>query len=340
MARKTRGIILAAGLGTRLRPLTYFRAKPAVPFLNRPLISYSLEFLRKSQIDEIVVNLHYLPETVKEAVARLGSAKIRFSLEEEILGTAGCLVKVREFLGQDRFVVSNGKTYFEQDLEEVLELHERSGAMVTMVLVPYTPGDPYQPVYLDFDGNVVGFARNRPQHLEAGFSSCHRLAVYTGVQVLEPDVLDWIPSGTSDSVNEIYPELIRQGYHVKGFVSSSYWCECSTLGGYLTNSLEVLRLGNKENLSSVGLPAGCRGAILGDRVQVQSDTVIRNSVMWGDIRLGRDSSFYNVIITEGVHELPSGTHLRNVVVTPLLEGLTNVPGATKVDGRYMFWPLD
>ena len=111
MAGTTRGMILAAGLGTRLRPLTYFRAKAAIPFLNRPLISYSLELLRRAEIAEVMVNLHHLEDTVRVAAAGPGM-RVTFSFEEEILGTAGCLRKVSDFLKEGTFIVANGKTCF------------------------------------------------------------------------------------------------------------------------------------------------------------------------------------------------------------------------------------
>jgi NDP-sugar pyrophosphorylase family protein len=286
-----------------------------------------------------MVNLHHLPNTVREAVAEDAPAGIQFSMEDRILGTAGCLGKVRDFFGRDRFVVSNGKTYFEQDLGMVLDQHDRSGAVVTVVLVPYSPGDPYDPVLLDADSNVVGFARNRHQQVAAESSSYARLGIYTGVQILEPEVLDWIPPGTSDSVNEIYPRLMKEGHSIKGFISDSYWCECSTLERYLTNSLEVLKRQGRVNLSASHLPRGCQGAIVGRGVHVPSDTVVTNSVIWNDTELGPNSSYHGVIITEGVKELPPDTHLRDVVVTPILGGHEVLQTLPTIIDRYALWSI-
>jgi mannose-1-phosphate guanylyltransferase len=231
-------------------------------------------------------------------------------------------------------VVSNGKTYFEQDLKEVIDHHDRSGAIVTMVLVPYRPGDPYNPVFLDSDNNVTGFARNPPKQVD---TSC--LGTYTGVQILEPEVLDWIPPGASDSVNQIYPKLMRKGYAIQGFMSESFWCECSTVERYLCNSLAVLKRRGGENLASTGLPPGCHGAILGDDVLVPSDTVVENSILWNGIKLGRGSSFQGVIITDGVEELPPDTHLQNVVVTPVLEDMRTFQRLPRIGDHYSLWPV-
>jgi len=290
-----------------------------------------MDLLRQCEIEEVMVNLHHLPGTVKAAVSE-ESLKVHFSLESEILGTAGCLYKVRDFLGESRFIVSNGKTYFEQDLREVLEFHEKSGALVTMVLVPYSPGDPYNPVSVDSDGSVLGFARSRPQILD----DSEHLAIYTGIQILEPEILDWIPPGYSDSVNDIYPNLMSRGYPVMGFVSKSYWCECSTPHRYLSNSLALLASRKLDNLCSVELPSGCSGVIAGGSVQVPGDTRVEDSIIWGDIEFGPRSSFRGVIISDDVRELPPDTHLRNVVVTPCRDGFQ---AAAKIGGRYALWPI-
>jgi NDP-sugar pyrophosphorylase family protein len=179
----------------------------------------------------------------------------------------------------------------------------------------------------------VSFARNRAQSLNPRSSIQERLCIYTGVQILEPEVLDWIPPGASDSVNDIYPRLIGRGYPVRGFVSNSYWCECSTPERYLTKSLEVLGLRNKENLSLVELPQGCRGAIVGDNVHVPPDTLVEKSVLWGDIKLGARSSFRGVIITDGVGELPADTHLQDAIVTPIEEGQKEFRTVTTISAR-------
>jgi NDP-sugar pyrophosphorylase family protein len=286
-----------------------------------------------------MVNLHHLPNTVKEVISENFSQNVQFSLEKEILGTAGCLDKVRDFIGKDRLVLANGKTYFEEDLRDVLSQHERSGALVTMVLVPYSEGDPYNPVFVDSERNITGFARNRPQHLEEQSSRVEYLGIYTGVQILESEVLDWIPPGPSDSVNEIYPKLMSQGYPIQAYLSGSFWCESSTLAGYLANSIEVLKVWNKENLSTTELPQGCRGAVIGEGGHVPSDTVVENSVFWEGVRVGRRSSFRNVIITDGVDALSEDTHLRNVVVTPKMDGDEALSTAQMIENRYALWPI-
>src|SRR3954471_5742587 len=134
-----KAMILAAGFGTRLFPLTIDRTKPAIPFLGKPLVGYVAEYIAKFGIDEVVVNLHHQPQSV---IAALGDGSdfgvsIEYTIEEPaILGTAGALDNARAYLDGDTFVIVNGKIITDIDIGAALETHKNSGAMATMVLKP------------------------------------------------------------------------------------------------------------------------------------------------------------------------------------------------------------
>lgn len=326
-------MILAAGLGTRLHPLTEFRAKSAVPFLNRPLIHYSSELLLRSNLGDIVINSHHLPESIREAVQSMTGTgqerpRIVFSHEEEILGTGGAIGKVRDFLSGDTFVVCNGKIYFEQDLNPAIRFHHRQKCLVTLVVVPYLKDDPYTPVFLDSQNNINGFG---PQQNGRPF-------VFTGVHILDPQVLDFIPEGPSDTVDDIYPRLIKEGFRVQGFVSEAYWCECSTPQHYLLKSLEVLGRKGLDNLIESEIDSSCHGVIAAPSVQVGKGSVLRNCILWDGVKVGENCSLSHVIVTEGVI-LGPGTHLEKVIVTPLPEKLEDQSQlGRRVENHYL-WPL-
>jgi NDP-sugar pyrophosphorylase family protein len=341
-------MILAAGLGKRLRPLTYFRAKAAVPLLNRPLLSYSLELFRRVGIKSVMVNLHHLPDSVR-AAAKNAPEEVEFSMEREILGTAGCLRKVSSFLSQGTSIISNGKIYFEEDLKSALAFHKSSGSMVTMVLVPYGRGDPYAPVVMDSRQRIVGFTRvsgvsGTPRDTEldsrrSGVETRESHYIYTGVQIIEPSLLDFIPPGPSDTVNDIYPRLIREGYPIHGFVSGAYWSECSTPSRYLTASLEIFSRRAMSRLSPNTLPTSYTQVICGESVHIPTSTSLRNCVLWNDIELGRHSSFSNVMITDSVRNLPANLHLRDAILTPFREELIDPSGLVEVGEDYLVWPI-
>ena len=313
-------MILAAGLGKRLQPLTLFRAKPAIPFLNRPLISYSLDLLRRAGIEKIVINLHHLPQSIIKSVGSEDDAAdspcVKFSREESILGTGGAIGQVREFFCRDTFIVCNGKIYFEGDLSAALRFHQDSGAAATLVLVPFRPSDPFHPVFLDAEQNITRFG-SKEERNDAGDGY-----VFTGVHILSRHALALIPQGPSDTVRDLYPTLIRKGYPVRGFVSRAFWCECSSPGLYLEKSLQVLRRQGQENLvESDGLQARCRSVVAGPFVEAPESCVLENCVIWDHVRVGPDSSLRNVILSTGV-ELAPETHLQNAVVTPLPEKIS------------------
>ncbi|MEE8348864.1 MAG: NDP-sugar synthase [Acidobacteriota bacterium] len=303
-----KGMILAAGLGTRLYPLTAFRAKPAIPFLNRPLLQYSRDLLIEAHLTDIVINSHHLPSSVREALeseARLDGHRVTFSHEDTILGSAGAIGKVREFLKDDTFVVCNGKVYCEQDLEPVIRFHRDHNNLVTLVLVRHSAEDAYASVMVDDQTNITGF---RPECPGNSF-------VFTGIHVLDPQIFDFIPEGPSKTVDDIYPRLIQEGCRVQAFISEAYWCECSTSRNYLSNSLEVLHRKNLDNLIDSETQSSCDGVISAPSVHLAPSCVLKNTILWDDVTVGEGTTLSDVIITAGV-TLKAHSHLKNSIVTP------------------------
>ena len=330
-----KGMILAAGLGTRLHPLTLLRAKAAVPFLNRPLIHYAWDLLLGAGLQEIMINSHYLPHSIEDAVQGMRiegqNTPILFSHEAEMLGTAGAIGKVRDFFAGDAFVLCSGKIYFEQELDQAIGFHQETESLVTLVLVPKSDKDPYNPVFLDEQNSITGFGP-----MENGVHP-DKPYVFTGVHILDPKILDFIPEGPSETVNDLYPRLIQEGHRVQGFVSTAYWCECSTPKRYLMKSLEILRKRGLDNLMEGEASPLCQGVVAPRSVQIDGTSVVKNSVLWDDAKVGPNSSLSGVIVTDGV-TLGPGTHLENAIVTPLPEKTEPLKAAQRV-GDSLIWPL-
>ena len=225
----TQALILAAGLGTRLRPLTDTCAKPAIPVAGEPIIRRIVRWLAVHEVRDLVVNLHYLPQTV---TAVLGdgsdlSVRVRYSWEQpRILGSAGGPRHALDLLGEDTFVIVNGDTLTDLNLSALLEAHRASGAAVTMALVPNREPDKYGGVVLDRDGRVVGF-------VSRGISATgsHH---FIGVQAARAEVFRDIPAGEpASSVGGIYDALIaaRPG-SIHGFVSDATFWDIGTVADY------------------------------------------------------------------------------------------------------------
>ena len=343
MKHKIRGMILAAGEGTRLRPLTYIYAKPAIPFLGRPLIHYSLDLLESLGITEVAVNLHYLPETVKAALEGR-KEKILFSHEETILGTGGCLGKLKDHFSGSTVVLCNGKIIFsDPGLDGALRQHFDSGAMVTMVLVPFESGMPFKKVFLDRDNNIAGFARNISSagELKKIQAECgSRGFVYTGIQILNPRVFSYIPEGYSDTVADIYPGLIRDGYQLKGYVSQGTWRECSTPERYLRASVEMTRAsGCQPPNGKWGNLSPEHGTFTGHSVNIPKDAVLKNCVVWDNSQIGSGSRFDNIIIAGTSGILPDGMQISNAVIAPRLSDMgVTLPQGVETGRNHTVWP--
>ena len=342
MADEPIGMILAAGYGTRLRPLTLLRAKSAVPFLNRPLVGHAQDLLAKAGVREVVVNLHHLPETVKRAVSGELSDRVHFSREDPIQGTAGALRQARKWLSGRTIVLVNGKIYFEEALENAIRFHRVRKASVTMVLVPYEADAPFNPVLYDADNRILGFASGRVARppAEADVASGFRYGVFTGVHILAPEFLDYVPEGVCDTVRDVYPRLIAEGHSVLAFVSRAYWCEASTPSRYLSKSLEVLRRKGVTCLPPA--PAGTPWvrSVLGSEVRVAPEVELRDCILWDRVEIAAGNRCAGTIVTEEVRIPPDQGDLTHCVITRGGDWIAGASPNEVVDrGEYAVWPL-
>jgi NDP-sugar pyrophosphorylase family protein len=274
-------MLLAAGLGTRLHPLTADRAKPAVPFLGKPLIAGLVELLAKHGFERAVVNTHHRPESVERALEG-APIEIAFSHEETILGTAGCLAKAAEtgLLDPDRpTLILNAKLHTDIDLSAVLSAHASSGAKVTMVLKPNPEREEFREVLLEGD-RVVGFGSKIP----SGPSGM----LFTGIHVIEPEVLASMRPVYSDTVSDVYPRYI-EARQVLGHVDrSGRWWEFSTLARYL-------ELHARAAAEGLGPRVVCsKGAI------VEDGAAIDRAILWEDARVQAGAHVVDAVIGRGV----------------------------------------
>jgi len=326
-----RGLILAAGLGTRLFPLTLWRAKPAIPFLNRPIINYSLDALRTAGVNQIVVNLHQLPETVLTAVG--AAPDVLFSWEPAVLGTAGAIGKLRKTFANETLILCNGKIFFEQDLTDVIRFHEANGNWVTLVLVPYHSNEPFSPVSIDEEGNIVGFGLK-------GSAQTNLRYIFTGVHVLSPEVFDFIPEGPCDTVRDVYPRLMADRRPVRAFVSQASWSEISTPGRYLSETRRELSSRRLSVLSPEPISVRARGLLAGDHVQIGTDCWLENSIIWDNVHIGSNVTLQRCVVSSCTR-LPPSSEFRDAIITPVPRDSDReiANRGARREGDLVIWPL-
>jgi NDP-sugar pyrophosphorylase family protein len=321
-----RAMILAAGYGTRLWPLTIDRTKPAIPFMGRPLIGYVAEYLARYGFDEIVVNLHHQPESVRAALGDGQSFGVRFHYVEEpvILGTSGAIDNARHLLEGDAFVVINGKIATDIDLREALATHRRTRALATLVLRPNHARERYSIVEVN-DGLVTGFG-NHPTSDNAG--SAHGAAqiesprdesplMFTGIQILDPSIFEFIPRGVfSHSVTDVYLPAIARGERIAAHVARGVWYELSTVRRYLETSVALMKVQGRDIEVGRGsvLETGAlvSESVLWENVRVAAGARVRRAVLGAGVEVGRSDVFENVAVVRA--ELARGAE-------PLEKGL-------------------
>lgn len=292
-------MILSAGYGTRLWPLTEDRTKPAIPILGKPLVGYVAEYLARYGCDEIVVNLHYRPESVRRALgdgSRFG-VRLQYVEEPQILGTSGAIDNARSLLDGDTFVLVNGKIITDIDLSAALETHRRARALATLVLLPNVACERFS-VVETANGFLRGFSG---MPVPGKFSKQDPPLMFTGIQILEPGIFDYVPRGVfSHSTTDVYPQAVLKGERVAVHVAQGNWYELSTIQRYLDISLLLLaQAGQSVTKGSdcvVSSEAEVTEAILWDNVIVESGVRIRRAVLGDNVRIPQGEIIENAAV--------------------------------------------
>lgn len=290
-------MILAAGYGERLWPLTADRGKPALPVLGKPLVGYVAEYLANNGITEAVVNLHHAPESVRDALGD-GSQfglHLEYVYEPVILGTSGGLDNAREYFGDDTFVVVNGKIITDIDLRAAIDAHRQTNALATLVLMRNTNRERFSIVETR-DGLISRFA-GMPSPGDAGEAPL----MFTGIHILEPRIFEYIPRGVfSDSVIDVYPKAMAAGERIAAHVGEGMWFELSTLQRYLDISLALLEREGRDVFTGGGSKiediGEVRDSVLWDHVTVESGARVSRAVLGDGVRVRSNEVVQGAVI--------------------------------------------
>jgi mannose-1-phosphate guanylyltransferase len=332
-------MILAAGLGTRLRPLTDVCPKPLVPFMLRPMLAHLLTQVRQCGARTVVINLHYQADRLRQWLGdgRQWGLQLHVSYEPEILGTAGAIKRVASRLCQAPFLVINADVIMDLDLAAVWQWHCQRDAAVTMVVRPDPAAWQYGAVVVDAADRVcqINGRPHTPSRLDG------EATIFTGVQVVSPRVLEQIPAERFVSTTaETYPALLAQGAPVYGYRYRGYWIDvgvperyrqahwdmldglCGT--GWITHvpaETRIIRPGHDPCPEPDGVavvPPVVLGpgttlaatarigpyAVLGAGCCVEAGAQVRESVLWDRVRIGAGARVGRCVLGSDVHVEP------------------------------------
>jgi mannose-1-phosphate guanylyltransferase len=289
-------LVLTAGFGTRLRPLSHVRAKPAIPVAGQPLIRRILKTLAAAGVTRAVLNLHHLPETICRVVGDgqdLGLS-VRYSWENPVLGSGGGPRRALPLLDAARILIVNGDTLTDADPVRLMEEHARTGALVTLAVVPNPAPHQYGGVQVNEDGNVVRFVpRGTPG------PSWH----FIGLQAAEAIAFERLsPNEPSESIASLYPALMReQPGSVRAFRTSASFFDIGTLRDYLETSIALWRAeGSRTGDERADGPVS-----VGERCDIAHSAWLEGTVLWDDVTIGDDASLTDCVVTDQV-SVPRG----------------------------------
>lgn len=290
-------LVLTAGLGTRLRPLTSVRAKPAVPVAGEPLVRRIIQWLAGQGVRDLVLNLHHLPHTLTAVVGdgRDLGARVRYSWEQPaVLGSAGGPRQALPIIGARSFFIVNGDTLTNVNVHALAATHEGSGALVTLALAPNREPQKYGGVLTGAGGRVTGFAPRG-----AGAEGSH---LFVGVQAAQTDAFASLPGGEPvNSVGDVSDRLLEtKPGCIQGFFCEAALQDIGTPQDYWNTSFEYLAGRPPED-------AYGRGTRLAPGAQVT------RSILWDDVEVGAGANVEECIVTDGV-QIPAGAVYRRAII--------------------------
>jgi mannose-1-phosphate guanylyltransferase/phosphomannomutase len=243
-----KGIIIAGGAGTRLRPLTYTRPKPLIPVVNRPFLEYQVALLKRHGIDEVIFCTNYMADKIAAHFGD-GSAfgvRMQFVNEETPLGTAGAIKNAQRVAGRDTFVVLNGDILTDFDIGSILRFHREQSALVTLALKDVPSPSPYGVIVTDDSGRVREF--REPSEAQKKALAANPNVEVTGVDyinagiyIMQPEALDHIPLGRSVSIErETFPKLLEDNAPIYAVARDGYWLDIGRAEQYRQATQAIL----------------------------------------------------------------------------------------------------
>jgi mannose-1-phosphate guanylyltransferase len=315
-----RAMVLAAGLGTRLRPLTYEITKPMVPVLDRPVMEHIVDLLERHGIDQVIANLHYFPETISEYFGD----RLTYRVEPELLGTAGGVRACAEFFGEQPFLVISGDALTDIDVGALAARHRDSGGIATLAVKQVADPSEFGVVLHDRDGRITGF-QEKPAAEEAlsDLANC-------GIYVFDPRIFDYFPARPFvDWATDVFPVLLENDvpFHIHDV--SEYWNDVGSLSELQQGTFDALRgelhlQVDGEEISPGVTVAGASPlaadteiegpAWIGREVQIGHNVRLMGPIVIGDgVRIGDRAQLRGSIVFPGTEVAPASILIGAIV---------------------------
>lgn len=300
-----RAMVLAAGLGTRLRPLTYEITKPMVPVLDRPVMEHILDLLDRHGIDEVIANLHYFPESIREYFGE----RIEYRFEEELLGTAGGVRACASFFGDEPFLVISGDALTDIDLTALVARHSASGGIATLAVKQVPDTREYGVVLHDRDGRITGFQEKpSPEEALSNLGNC-------GIYVFDPKIFDYFPDRPFvDWAKDVFPVLLENGVPFHIHEVREYWNDVGSLSELRQGTFDALR--GELHLQVEGQEAR-KGVVVAGDSPIGEDVITEGPVWIGDrVTIGSGVRLTGPIVIGDGASVGDGAQLRGSIIFP------------------------
>jgi mannose-1-phosphate guanylyltransferase len=305
-----RAMVLAAGLGTRLRPLTYEITKPMVPVLDRPVMEHILDLLDRHGFDEAIANLHYFPDSIREYFGE----RLAYRYEPELLGTAGGVRACSEFFGGEAFLVISGDALTDIDLRALVARHRQAGGIATLAVKKVADTREYGVVLHDRDGRITGFQEKpEPDEALSDLGNC-------GIYVFDPQIFDYFPARPFvDWAHDVFPVLLENDVPFHIHEVHEYWNDVGSLGELRDGTFDALRGALRlsvegEEVSPGVLVAGGRESAGGP---LRQDTEIEGPAWIGrDVRIGAGVRLMGPVVLGDGASVGERAQLRSSIVFP------------------------
>ena len=300
-----RAMVLAAGLGTRLRPLTNEITKPMVPVLDRPVMGHILDLLERHGFERTIANLHYFPDSIREYFGE----RLSYRHEPELLGTAGGVRGCAEFFGEEPFLVISGDALTDIDLTALMARHREAGGIATLAVKQVPDTREYGVVLHDRAGRISGFQEKpAPDEALSDLGNC-------GIYVFEPRIFDYFPARPFvDWAQDVFPTLLANDVPFHIHEIRDYWNDVGSLAELRQGTFDALRGELHLQVEGEEVAPGVvvvGGAPLPEGVEVAGPVWIGR-----DVQLGAGVRLMGPVVLGDGARLGDGAQLRDTIVFP------------------------